>query len=167
MDKNLIVDQLNSRIEELIKKLDLKPHPEGGFYRETYRSSQHTTENRSLMTSIFFLLTSENVSHFHRIKSDEHWYFHEGSPLSIHLLSEHGHEVLSLGPNLENGESFHHVVPMNTIFGSSVDSENGYALVSCAVAPGFDFQDFELMDSSYLLEHFPKEDKVIKKLTFQ
>jgi predicted cupin superfamily sugar epimerase len=167
MGKNLNVDQLNKSIEKLIKQFDLQLHPEGGFYKETYRSVEKTNGERSLMTSIYFLLTSQHVSHFHRIKSDEHWYFHEGSTLTIHLLNETGHVELKLGSTFEKGESFHHVVPKNTIFGSSVDSENGYALVSCAVAPGFDFQDFELLDSAYLLEHFPKEAKIIKKLTFQ
>lgn len=167
MDKNLNEDQLNKSCAELIELLELIPHPEGGFYKETYRSSENTTEGKSLMTSIFFLLTSEHVSHFHRIKSDEHWYFHEGSPLTIHLLNDNGHEELKLGSSLENGESFHHLVPKNTIFGSSVDEEKGYALVSCAVAPGFDFNDFELFDSTYLLKLYPKEERIIKRLTFQ
>jgi predicted cupin superfamily sugar epimerase len=167
MDKNSNMDQLNKRVTELIKLLELIPHPEGGFYKETYRSSENTVYGKSLMTSIFFLLTSEHVSHFHRIKSDEHWYFHEGSSLTIHLLNENGHEELKLGSNIENGESFHHMVPKNTIFGSSVEEEMGYALVSCAVAPGFDFKDFELFDSHYLLKLYPKEEKIIKRLTFQ
>jgi hypothetical protein len=167
MDRNLNEDQLNKRFAELIELLELIPHPEGGFYKETYRSSENTAEGKSLMTSIFFLLTSEHVSHFHRIKSDEHWYFHEGSSLTIHLLNDNGHEELKLGSSLENGESFHHMVPKNTIFGSSVDEEKGYALVSCAVAPGFDFNDFELFDSTYLLKLYPKEERIIKRLTFQ
>ncbi len=166
-DKNSIVDQLNKRIDRLIRQLELKPHPEGGFYKETYRSIEKTDGDRALMTSIYFLLTSEHVSHFHRIKSDEHWYFHEGSPLTVHLLNEQGHKELKLGTNLDRGELFHQVVPKNTIFGSSVDTEKGYALVSCSVAPGFDFQDFELLDSNYLLERFPKEEEIIRKLTFQ
>ena len=167
MDKNLNEDQLNKRVSELIEILGLKAHPEGGFYKETYRSEEQTKEGKSLMTSIFFLLTSEHVSHFHRIKSDEHWYFHEGSPLTIHLLNEHGREQLKLGSNLNKGEFFHHLVPKNTIFGSSVDEKNGYALVSCVVAPGFEFRDFELFDSAYLLKRYPNEEKIIKKLTFQ
>jgi predicted cupin superfamily sugar epimerase len=161
------VDQLNKRVADIIEFLGLNPHPEGGFYKETYRSTENTVGGRSLLTSIFFLLTSEHVSHFHRIKSDEHWYFHEGSSLTIHLLNENGHEELKLGSNINNGESFHHMVPKNTIFGSSVDEKQGYALVSCVVAPGFDFQDFELFDSAYLLKLYPKEEKIIKRLTFQ
>lgn len=167
MDKTLNVDQLNKRTLELIEELDLKPHPEGGFYKETYRSIDSIDDDRSLMTSIYFLLTSDHVSHFHRIKSDEHWYFHEGSSLTVHLLNDKGHEELKLGSNLDKGESFYQMVPKNTIFGSSVDSPNGYALVSCAVSPGFDFRDFELLDSEFLLERYPKEEKIIRKLTLK
>jgi predicted cupin superfamily sugar epimerase len=167
MDKTLSVDQLNKRTKELIEELDLKPHPEGGFYKETYRSVDSLEGERSLMTSIYFLLTSEHVSHFHRIKSDEHWYFHEGSSLTVHLLNDKGHQELKLGSDLSTGESFYHLVPKNTIFGSTVDNQNGYALVSCVVAPGFDFRDFELLDSEYLLERYPNEEKIIRKLTIK
>jgi predicted cupin superfamily sugar epimerase len=167
MDKNLNVDQLNDKIKSLILTLELKPHPEGGFYKETYRSDVQINGSRSIMTSIYFLLTSENVSNFHRIKSDEHWYFHAGSALTIHILNNGKHTELKLGPNLAQGESFHHIVPKDTIFGSSVDSDNSFSLVSCAVAPGFDFQDFELFKSSELLEQFPKEANIIQKLTFE
>jgi predicted cupin superfamily sugar epimerase len=159
--------QLNKEIEQLIEQLDLKPHPEGGYYKETYRSIENTNGNRSLMTSIYFLLTSDNVSHFHKIKSDEHWFYHAGDSLTVHLLNENGHEELKLGPNFENGEAFHHIVPKNTIFGSSIEKENGFSLVSCVVAPGFDFEDFELLNSTELLRHFPDEKEIITKLTFE
>ncbi len=91
------LDPLN-RIDELIRDLGLSKHPEGGFYAETYRSTVKTEKlNGVLMTSIYFLLTSENVSNFHRISNDELWFHHEGSPISIHLL-EHGvHKELILG----------------------------------------------------------------------
>ncbi len=161
------MDQSNRKIDYYIDKLNLKPHPEGGFYKETYRSIESINGNRSLMTSIYFLLTSDNVSHFHRIKSDEHWFYHAGDSLTVHLLNEHGHVKLKLGPILENGEEFHHVVPKNTIFGSSVEEEGGFSLVSCVVAPGFDFEDFELLNSTELLRHFPDEKEIITKLTFE
>ena len=166
-DKILIMDQSNKVINELIEKLNLQPHPEGGFYKETYRSIENTNGNRSLITSIYFLLTSDNVSHFHRIKSDEHWFYHSGDSLTIHMLNEQGHVKLKLGPNLDKGEAFHHIVPKNTIFGSSVEKANGYSLVSCVVAPGFDFADFELFNSTELLKHFPEEKEIIAKLTFE
>ncbi len=116
------------------------------------------------MTSIFFLLTSENVSHFHRIKSDEHWYFHEGSPLTIHTLDSNGHSQFKLG-TVSEGHSPHHLVKKEVIFGSTVDSPDSYALVSCAVAPGFDFTDFELFNAEDLLKQYPSHSEIIQRLT--
>ncbi|WP_026969349.1 cupin domain-containing protein [Algoriphagus terrigena] len=156
------------RISELIEIMGLVAHPEGGFYAETYRSTENLTTasgERSLATSIYFLLRSEDVSHFHRIKSDELWFWHEGSPLSIHLLGEKGHEILKLGQVDHSGTSPQHLVKADTIFGSSVDEPDSYALVSCVVAPGFDFRDFELFKTDDLLPLFPESEEIIRKLT--
>ncbi len=157
---------MNERIAELVKTFDLQPHPEGGWYAETYRSNQ-TIENgeRNLLTSIYFLITSENVSRFHRIKSDELWFFHEGSALTVHTLDENGHTPHKLGLNIENGEQPFLLIKANTIFGSSIDVESGYALVSCAVAPGFDFRDFELFSKEELLKDYASSERIIVRLT--
>lgn len=157
----------SQRIDFLVKTLQLTPHPEGGFFKETYRSKElieTPVGPRNLTTSIFFLLTSENVSRFHRIKSDEHWYFHEGSPLTIHTLSAQGHATLHLGP-IADGYSPHQLVPAEVIFGSTVDEPNCYALVSCVVTPGFDFEDFELLDEKELISQFTEAREIIGKLT--
>lgn len=157
-----------ARIQELIERLGMKAHPEGGFYAETYRSEESLgTSNgeRNLATSIFFLLRSEDVSHFHRIQSDELWFWHEGSPLSVHLLGQNGHEVLKLGPVDNAGTSPQHLVKGKTIFGSTVDHADSYALVSCVVSPGFDFRDFELFKTDELLAQFPKAEAIIRRLT--
>jgi len=156
------------RIRELIETLGLVAHPEGGFYAETYRSAQNlatASGERSVATSIFFLLRSDDVSHFHRIKSDELWFWHEGSTLSVHLLGEKGHEILKLGPVDQSGTFPQHLVKANTIFGSSVDEADSFALVSCVVAPGFDFRDFELFETDELLALFPESEEIIRKLT--
>lgn len=157
------------RIQELVEILKLKAHPEGGFYSETFRSAKEVVhsngEKRQLATSIYFLLRSQDVSHFHRIQSDELWFWHEGSPLSVHLLGEKGHEILPLGPVSENGAKPQHLVPSKTIFGSTVDQSDSYALVSCVVAPGFDFRDFELFTADDLLPLYPKAEEIIRKLT--
>lgn len=156
-----------ARIKFLVDSLALLPHPEGGFYKETYRSEEFIETpfgQRNLATSIYFLLTSENVSRFHRIKSDEHWYFHEGSPLTVHTLSADGYRTLSLGP-VSEGHSPYQVVPAGVIFGSTVDAENGYSLVSCAVSPGFDFEDFELLLEEDLLPQYPDQKEIIRRLT--
>ncbi len=157
------------RIDVLIDILRLQAHPEGGFYGETFRSSQQVNhpngEKRQLATSIFFLLRSQDVSHFHRIQSDELWFWHEGSPLSVHILGEKGHEILKLGPVNETNARPQHLVPAKTIFGSSVDQKDSYALVSCVVAPGFDFRDFELFTAADLLPFYPASEEIIQKLT--
>jgi len=159
---------IEERIEYLVKSLELNPHPEGGFYKETYRSVEKTytlAGERNLCTVIYFLLTSESVSKFHQIKSDEHWFWHEGSTLSIYLLEKNGHRVLKLGA-IGNENTFpQQIVPAHTIFGSTVDEEDSYALVSCAVAPGFNFEDFKLFTSEELLKNFPSSQRIIEQLT--
>lgn len=153
------------RINELIQSLGLLPHPEGGYYKETYRSIETIDGEQSLMTSILFLLTSENASNFHRIQSDEHWYFHEGSPLTVHVIGEIGHEKRVLGLNYTDGQSPYQLVYKQEIFGSEVQDPNSYALVSCAVAPGFMFRDFELFSRQELLDKFPQYEEIICLLT--
>ena len=160
------MDLLNKKVQEIISELNLLPHPEGGFYKETYRSTEKLESiDRHLVTSIYFLLTSDNVSRFHRIKSDEHWFFHAGSPLIVHTLDTTGHHQTLIGTDLSKGEKPHFVVPKNTIFGSSVSDSTGYSLVSCVVAPGFDFGDFELFERDYLLKEFPNHSEIIHQLT--
>lgn len=156
---------MKTRIQVLVEALDMIPHPEGGFYKETYRSGENVNGDQAMMTSIYFLLTSESSSNFHRIQSDEHWYFHEGSPLTVHLLTENGHEQLQLGLNIENGERPYHLVKKQVIFGSEVIEPNSYALVSCAVSPGFLFRDFELFKRDDLLKQFPNNVEIVTRLT--
>lgn len=153
-------------MQEYIDALGLLPHPEGGFYKEVYRSVDTIDGGkRQLMTSIYFLLTSENCSNFHRIKSDELWFHHAGSPLIVHTLDENGHRENWVGSDLKNGMQPQFLVPKNTIFGSTVAEENGFSLVSCVVAPGFDFEDFELFDTETLLKLYPTEEAIIRRLT--
>jgi uncharacterized protein len=155
-----------TRIEELIKTFNLVKHPEGGYYSETYRSNITIPgKDRSLMTSIYFLLTSDSPSHFHRIKSDEIWFFHEGSALTVHMLQNGKHITQKVGIRISQNETPQFLVPANTIFGSSIEEKDSYAFVSCVVAPGFDFNDFELFDKSTLLDLFPTEEVIITKLT--
>ena len=160
---------LTARVKFLVEHLNLSPHPEGGFYKETYRSAGNTqtsSGDRSLLTSIFFLLTSENISRFHRIKSDELWYFHEGNSLTVHLLNEDGYSTLKLGNHIAGSDCLPFgLVKANTIFGSTVDDPAGYCLVSCAVAPGFDFKDFELLSRDELILDYPDQSDIIKRLT--
>lgn len=157
---------MQDRINELIERFDMQAHPEGGYYSEEYRSEMTLPHlERQLMTSIYFLLPTGHVSHFHRIKSDELWFFHEGSPLTVHTLDENGHTEHLVGLNLSEGETPQLLVPAGAIFGSSVNNANSYSFVSCVVAPGFDFRDFELFTSADLLKDFPDHREVIEHLT--
>lgn len=163
--------------EYWISKLGLTAHPEGGYYKRTYQSQEQITDEelsvqfngqRLLYTSIYFLLQSHDVSHFHRLKSDELWYFHAGSPLTIHVIHENGaYEEIKLGINLDNGETPQYVVPKNAIFGSSVMEKDTFSLVGCMVSPGFDFQDFELFTQDELLRQYPNHEEIIKKLAYK
>ena len=153
-------------IESIIEKLHLQPHPEGGYYKETYRSIDTCLDDsRNLQTAIYFLLTSDNVSHFHRIKSDEIWYFHAGSPLIVHTLTEKGHTKHLVGNDLLAGQTPQLLVPKDTIFGSSVLEKDSYSLVSCSVAPGFDFADFELFSKEELMQDYATFEEIIDLLT--
>ncbi len=148
--------------EELIQYLDLHPHPEGGYYRETYRAAARIAElDRSYATAIYFLLKSDQVSAFHRIKSDEIWHFYRGSSLTIHVINDAGeYQPLNLGPG-----AFQRVVSAGSWFGATVDEPDSFALVGCTVAPGFDFADFEPGDQETLLKQFPQHAELIKRLT--
>lgn len=152
------------RIEDLISSLNLQTHPEGGFFCETYRSAE-VTGDRNLATSIYFLITGNNVSNFHRIRSDELWYFHEGDSLTVHSLIDGKHVERHLGIASGDEQPFQ-VVPKGEIFGSCIrDPQLGYSLVSCAVAPGFDFRDFELFTTAELLKDFPHAEAIIRRLS--
>ncbi len=160
--------------EYWIEKLELKPHPEGGFYKENYRSSEViSTEalparfsgSRTFSTSIYFLLRSEDISSFHRIQSDELWHYHAGASLSIYVLSDDKVSVHVLGADIERGESLHVVIPANCWFGAKVDEDSSYVLAGCTVAPGFDFADFELAKREDLIRLYPKHEDIIQLLT--
>jgi hypothetical protein len=166
-----------SELEYWVSKLGLVPHPEGGYFRNTFESTERTSDQelqvnfeglRKLYTSIYFLLTSENVSHFHRLKSDELWYFHAGSPLIIHVIHDNGvYEEMKLGLNLENGEVPQALVPKNAIFGSSVNENDTCSLVGCMVSPGFEYQDFEMFTQAELLAIYPQHKEIILKLAYE
>lgn len=157
-----------------IKKLNMVAHPEGGFYKEIYTSEENITSNelkvdyegsRILWTSIYFLLRDGEVSNFHRLKSDEMWYYHSGSPLTIYMISPGGKLITEqLGLDVEAGEKPQVLVPKDYIFGSAMNHE-GYALVGCMVSPGFEFRDFELFKRAALLEKYPHYQHIIHKLT--
>ena len=152
----------------IIKTLNMLPHPEGGYYKETYRS-EHMVQTkyntiRSAGTVIYFLLEKNQKSHFHRIQSDETWYFHQGEALEIVAILDEKLQCFLLGNNIENGELPQITIPAQTWFAAHLKKAQDYALVSCSVAPGFEFTEFELAEREKLLEKFPNLKDTI--LTF-
>ena len=133
-----------------INHFSLLPHPEGGYYKETFRSEKSFQfegfeGERSICTSIYFLLEKGQTSALHRIKSDEIWYFHDGHTLEIIELDSNGNETITrLGKDILNGEVLQHVVPAGIWFGARLAAHSEFCLVGCQVSPGFDFKDFEL-----------------------
>ena len=157
-----------------IKHLTLLAHPEGGFYKETYRAIESISKAglpdrfsgpRSFSTAIYFLLRSQDRSVFHRIKSDELWHYHAGSVLHIYVLQHNNLVTHKLGPDPEKGESLQVVIPAECWFGAKVVDENSYTLSGCTVSPGFDFHDFEIADREQLLKTFPGQQRIIELLT--
>lgn len=158
-----------------ISFLSLLPHPEGGYYREIYRSEGMIAQpnlpfrysgGRAYATAIFYLLEGHQVSSLHRLRSDEQWFHIDGGALTIHRIAPDGsYEAHRIGKNTAKGERPHAMVPQGHWFGGSVDERDSFALVGCFVAPGFDFDDFELGKRDELLRAFPQHAGIITRLT--
>ncbi|KAK2982223.1 hypothetical protein RJ640_009155 [Escallonia rubra] len=181
---------------EIVSKLNLKPHPEGGFYSETMRDSSiiltksqlppEYKVDRPISTCIYFLLSSGSVSHLHRIPCSETWHFYMGEPLTVLELNDKDGSVklTCLGSNIMGGsELLQYTVPPYVWFGayptkditingtaavnnSPRDAENNYSLVGCTCAPAFQYEDFELANRSELISRFPGHESLITLLTF-
>ena len=157
-----------------IEHLQLASHPEGGFYKETYRSEgtiaaaclpEEMVGDRSFSTAIYFLLREGDFSAFHKIKSDECWHFYEGGTLLIHVLHQNGdYNCTRLGRNIHEGEVFQFVVPAGAWFASEPAPNSFFSLVGCTVAPGFDFADFAMAKKENLLQQFPQHELLINRL---
>jgi len=156
-----------------ITHLQLKPHSEGGYYAESYRSTANIpvstlsgfNGDRSYSTAIYYLLEQGDFSAFHRIKSDECWHHYAGGTLLIHILYNNGdHACIRLGSAINKQEYLQFVVPANTWFAAECSANSRFALCGCTVAPGFDFADFEMADKELLLKSFPLHHKIISKL---
>ncbi len=165
---------MNISAATLIKKYDLMPHPEGGFYKQTYISSEtipaaalpeRFTGNRFFSTAIYFLLEQGNFSAFHRIKSDEVWHFYAGGNLNIYIIHDDGKlEILTLGNEITADSSFQLVVPDGCWFASEPVSGVAFSFVGCTVSPGFDFADFELANAMELVREYPAHKAIIERL---
>lgn len=156
--------------------LGLQKHPEGGYFKEVYRSKDIIPKNalpvsftgdRNIATSIYYMLVNTDKSHFHKIKSDESWHFYAGNTVQIIAIGPGGALFkFLLGNDIARGEHFQVTIPAGWWFGASlVSTEESYALMGCTVAPGFDFADFEMAKRETLLELFPQHKAIIEFYT--
>lgn len=162
--------QLNA--QQLIEQLVLLPHPEGGYYKETYCSSEVIPKQalpdrfngeRYYSSAIYFLLEQGNFSAFHRIQSDECWHFYAGDTLWVHMIAPDGHlTTIQLGN--QPGTVYQYVVPAGYWFASETAPGGSFSFVGCTVAPAFDFADFELAKPETLSEYFPEHRTLIHRL---
>ena len=135
---------------DIIARLDLKPHPEGGHYRETFRDPAVDTSGRSRSTVIYFLLARGERSHWHRIDAVEVWHYYAGDALTLRIADDDSTRSITLGPNIAAGEAPQAIVPASAW--QAAESVGDWTLVGCTVAPGFDFATFELAPKDWVPE---------------
>jgi len=155
--------------------LDLEPHPEGGAYRETYRSDGALPEaalperfdgERHAAAHIYYLLPAGDVSALHRIRQDELWHVYDGGPATLHIFRPDGtYHAEVLGRNPAEGGRLHAVVPAGAWFGLTIGATADFLLAGCTTVPAFDFADFELAEEKTLLDRYPEQEDVVRRLT--
>lgn len=158
-----------------IENLGLEAHPEGGYFRQTYKAELVVPKAalpagfaaaRAASTAIYFLLEGKNFSAFHRLRSDEVWHFYAGDPLVVHVIEPEGRYFsILLGHDPEAGQVLQAVVPAGCWFASHVEDWQSFAVVGCTVAPGFDFGDFEMGKRQELVRIYPQHQALIERLT--
>lgn len=152
------------KVKEIVAYYEMKPHPEGGYYKETYRSAGKF-HNHHHSTAIYYLLEAGQKSSLHRIKSDEVWHFYGGDSLVVAEILPSGEvKETTLGTDFKKGELVQYVVPAGNWFGAYLPDSSKYAFVGCTVSPGFEFADFELADRTKLLKEFPRASNLIDRL---
>lgn len=167
------IQEKNSTVKEIIKKFDLQPHIEGGYFREDFKSAitlpgdlLDKEENRSIVTTCYYLLAQGQKSIFHKITSDEIWYFCSGGPIELFEINEKGNlKKTILGAEISKGQYPKMHVCKNTWFAATPCKETEYALMSCVVFPGFEFVDWEQGDPVYLKKISPDSSDIIDLLT--
>ncbi|AKJ65221.1 hypothetical protein L21SP4_01987 [Kiritimatiella glycovorans] len=167
---------VNQQASNIIEQYKMEKHPEGGYFKEIYRSNhsidhsclEDINDERQLATSIYFLLHDGQISSFHRLTSDEIWYFHAGDPVRVHLFDKFGvYKQKLLNSPLNSHGDPQVIIPAQSIFGAELIKPDGFCLMGCMVAPGFHFDDFELIERQMLLKKYPDQKDIIEKLTLQ
>lgn len=158
-----------------IAHLGLQKHPEGGWLKENFRSDEILSKKslparyssfRAVSTSIYYLLKGNEFSGFHRLRSDEIWHFYSGSPVRVYIISPSGNLTINMcGPFADKGNKFQLIIPKGSWFAAKVTDPTSFTLLGCTVAPGFDFEDFELGKREFLINRFPQHSDLIKELT--
>jgi predicted cupin superfamily sugar epimerase len=160
--------KMNDQARALVTTLGLEPHPEGGFFRETFRAPLIVAAPqgaRAASTAIYFLLPAGSFSALHRVRSDEVWHHYDGDPVEIYTLHDDGsHQLARLGRDLSRGERPQVVVPAG-VWQAAVPVGSTFALCGCTVAPGFDFADFEMPVRADLIATFPEVRELVEQLT--
>lgn len=174
MSNERVAIDLKKDAKYWVEKLKLQEHP-GGFFKETYRAEESISQSalpprfsgdRAFSTAIYYLLNRDDFSAFHRIRQDELWHFYYGSSLTIHVISEAGsYSTITMGNNIESGETLQAVVSRGAYFAAEVDDKESFSLTGCTVAPGFEFQDFEMAERENLVSKFPDHEEIIVRLT--
>lgn len=167
--------QLASDAERWIYQLGLQRHAEGGWYREVYRASERISRaglpsrfraERAFSTAIYFLLSGSEFSALHRIQQDELWHHYDGGTLTLHMIRPEGdYSTARLGRDADAGDRLVQVVEAGVLFGASVNDPASYTLAGCTVAPGFEFDDFELPGRAELVRRYPQHRGLIERLT--
>jgi predicted cupin superfamily sugar epimerase len=162
-------------LENIIELLKLKPHPEGGFYRETYRSEGIINDrclgveysgSRNHSTCIYYLLNNDAFSSFHKIVQDEIWHYYDGSPVALQMITPLGYHIeVIIGRDFSKGQVPQYVIPGGTWFGAKPVEPNSYSLFGCTVAPGFTFADFKQGDREELIQLYPQYSALIMEYT--
>jgi len=166
---------VNQKARNYVKQLGLIKHPEGGYFKEVYRSGEIIRQNhlpkryksaRNFSTSIYFLLEEKQFSSFHKLKSDELWHFYDGSAVLIYIIDKKGNlSFHKLGK--QEGESFQLTIEKGNWFAAEVENKKSFSLFGCTVSPGFHFEDFELGNRYILINIFPHHKELINRLTYQ
>ena len=167
-----IIRAVSTNAEVIIKTLGLEPHPERGYYHQTYRASSRVQSQphggtRAASTAIYFLVTADQpTTYLHRLISDEVFHLYDGGPLEILRLFPDGRwDVAVLGMNLEAGERPQIVIPAGTWFGTELRAGVAHCLIGCTVAPGFEFSDFELAQGHELEASYPEAAARIRRMS--
>jgi predicted cupin superfamily sugar epimerase len=159
---------VNDDARAVVGALGLSPHPDGGFFRETFRAPLAVDApqgTRAASTAIYFLLAAGSFSALHRVRSDEVWHHYDGDPVELYTLRDDGEpSVVRLGRDLARGDRPQVVVPAG-VWQAAVPVGERFALCGCTVAPGFDFADFELPSRAQLIGRFPQVRELVERLT--